>query len=204
MAFLRRSGRSALELRLAGALWRFWHLRGFLNEGQDRLDEILAAAGGDLTVEHEKILYGAAVLAHRLGDYARGEQLAAERLAISRARDDQKLIASSLLCLGLMVASKGEHERALALYTEGADVARKGGEKVILGMTINNLGDLALNQGDYETARSRFEEVLALEISDTHGIAVVLSNLGEVARMQGRIEEAKALTHEALSLAHSL
>jgi predicted ATPase/DNA-binding SARP family transcriptional activator len=206
LMFVRRSGRSVLELRLAGALWRFWYLRGFLNEGRSRLEEILAAAGGDLGVEHEKVLYGAAVLAHRLGDYDRAERLAAERLAISREQGDPKLIASSLLCLGLMVDAKGEPERALALYAECVDLARAQGDKFVLAMTINNIGDLALSQGDDETARSRFEEALALfrEISNTPGIALTLSNLGEVARMQGRIDEANALWHEALGLARAL
>jgi predicted ATPase len=206
LAFVRRSGRSALELRLAGALWRFWYLRGFLNEGRSRLEEILAAAGGDLAVEHEKILYGAAVLAHRLGDYDRAEELATERLVISRALGDLKLIASSLLCLGLMVHTKGEHERALALYTEGADLARKEGDKVVLAMIVANLGTLAYSQGDYVTARSRFEEDVALyrEIADPHGLAVSLLNLGGLARKQGQIDEARAFGHEALDLAHGL
>jgi Tfp pilus assembly protein PilF len=95
-----------------------------------------------------------------MGEYDRGEQLAAERLAISREQGDQKLIASALLCLGLTVNAKGEHARASALYTEGADLAREQGDTFVLAMTINNLGDLAMHQGDYETARLRFEEAL--------------------------------------------
>jgi len=206
LVFLRGSGRSTLEVRLAGALWRFWYLRGFLREGRNRLGDILAAAGSDRAVEHEKILYGAAVLANRLGDYDRAEELAAERLAITRARGDPKLIASSLLLLGVTVASRGEHERASALFAEGADLAREEGDKFVLAMALGNLGDLALIQGDDETARSLYEEALALfrEISDTHGSAIGLWKLGELGRKQGQIDEAKALAYEALGLAHAL
>jgi predicted ATPase len=206
LVFLRRSGRSALEVRLAGAFWRFWYLRGFLNEGQNRLEEILASAGGDLDVEHEKILYGGAVLAHRLGDYDRAEKLAAKRLAISRARGDLKLIASSLFQLGMMVDAKGDHKGALPLMADGVALARKAGDKVVLAMALNNFGDLARSLGDDETARSRFEEALALhrELSDTKGTAGVLSNLSELAQLHGKVEEAKAFGHEALDLAHGL
>jgi predicted ATPase/DNA-binding SARP family transcriptional activator len=206
LAFLRRSGRSALELRLAGALWRFWYLRGFLNEGRSRLEEILAAARSHLAVQHEKILYGAAVLTHRLGDYDRAEELATERLAISRARGDSKLIASSLACLALMVDTKGEHERALALHAESVELARKEEDKLVLARALHNLGEFARIRGDAETARSHLEEAVALfrEISDAHGTAVSLADLGEVARAQGQIKEAKALGHEALGLAHIL
>ena len=44
--------------------------------------------------------------------------------------------------------AKGERERASALYTEGADLAREEGDTFVLAMTINNLGDLAMHQGD--------------------------------------------------------
>jgi tetratricopeptide (TPR) repeat protein len=195
-----------LAVALVGAVWRYWHLRGLLREGWSHLEHALAATRSDPALERTKLLYGAAVVLHRLGDYDRAEEFAAERLAISRARGDPKLLASSLLCLGLMVHSKGDHERAVALYTEGADLARKEGDKVVLAMTLANLGILAQNQGDEDTARSRYEEALALyrENSDTHNIAGSLGNLAELARTQGRIEEAKALTHEALGLAHGL
>jgi tetratricopeptide (TPR) repeat protein len=174
--------------------------------GWSHLEHALAATRSDPALERTKLLYGAAVVLHRLGDYDRAEELAAERLTISRARGEPKLLASSLLCLGLMVDSKGEHERALALYTEGADLARKEGDKVVLAMTLANLGVLAASQGDKKTARSCYEEALALhrENFDTHNIAIALANLSALASKRGQIEEAKALTHEALGLAHGL
>jgi tetratricopeptide (TPR) repeat protein len=201
-----RTNQPQLAGALVGAVWRYWHLRGLLREGWSHLEHALAATRSDPGPERTKLLYGAAVVLHRLGDYDRAEELAAERLAISRARDDPKLIASSLLCLGLMVHAKGEHERALALYTEGADLARKQGDKVVLAMTLANLGVLAANQGDEETARSCYEEALALhrENFDTHNIAIALANLSDLASTQGQINEAKALMHEALGLAHGL
>jgi hypothetical protein len=52
--------------------------------------------------EHEQILYGLAFLTNTLGDQGRAEELAAEPLAISRAADNPKLIASSLFALGVI------------------------------------------------------------------------------------------------------
>ena len=68
------------------------------------------------------------------------------------------------------------------------------------------LGIVALGQGDDQTARSNFEECLALarEISDTRNIAAVLMNLGEVADRQDQRDEARALVREALALGHRL
>ena len=206
LAFLRRSGRTGLEIRLAGALWRYWVFRGFLREGRDRLEEILAAAGGAFALQHEKILYGAAILAQRLGDYDRAEELATERLAISRAQGDPKLIASSLICLGLVADTKGEHERASVLWREAAVLARQDDDKLRLAQAINNLGYLAMRQGDDQTAGSLLQEAVTLfrELSLTHSSTRSLLSLSGVARKQGRIDEAYALGHEALSLAHDL
>ena len=206
LAFLRQSGWTALEIRFAGALWRYWSFRGFLNEGQDRLEEILAPVGNAFAVEHEKLLYGGAIFALDLGDYNRAEELAAARLAISRAQTDPTLLASSLLCLGTVADAKGEHERASVLWSEAADLAREQGDKLILALTLNNLGWQAMYQRDDQTARTRLEEALALlrELSDAHGQARIILLLSGVARAQGRIDEAYALAHEALSLAHAL
>ena len=206
LAFARRTNRAAWELRLTGALWRFWYQHGLLNEGRARLEEVLATAGGDRAVEHEQILYGAALLTSTLGDHARAEELAAERLAISRAADNPKLIASSLFVLGVVVYLKGEPERASTVYTEGVNLARKEGDKAVLSKSLNMLGIVALGRGDDQTARSHFEEALALarEISDTRNIAAVLMNLGEVADRQDQKDEARALVREALALGHRL
>ena len=206
LAFARRTGRPLWELRLAGALWQFWYRHGLLNEGRARLEEILAAAGSELTVEHEKILNGAAFLTNTLGDHGRAEELAAQRLTISRADDNPKLIASSLFTLGVIAQSKGELDRASALGTEGVDLARKEGDTWALSVTLNMLGIVALSQGDDQTARSRYEEALALarQDSDTRNIAAVLMNLGEIAARQDQSDEAQALVREALALGHRL
>ena len=64
----------AEELRLVGALMRFWYVRGHLREGSSRCEEALAAHD-DQSQPRLKALFGAALLAHRLGDYQRAEAL---------------------------------------------------------------------------------------------------------------------------------
>ena len=63
-------------------------------------------------------------------------------------------------------------------------------------------GHLAQNQGDYATARARFETSLALwrEIGDKRGIATALNDLGWVAWRQGDYTVARALSEESLAL----
>src|SRR5215207_4315472 len=67
--WLRDEGQLEEALRLGGALWRFWWLRGDIDEGRYQLESLLAQA---VTVEpavRAKALNGAGVLAESRGDW---------------------------------------------------------------------------------------------------------------------------------------
>ena len=65
-----RAGRAEPALRLAGALKRFWYLRGRYGEGRAHLEAALALPGEvDLSIR-AKALAGACELADWQGDYA--------------------------------------------------------------------------------------------------------------------------------------
>src|SRR5262249_29497658 len=84
-------------LRLAGALWRFWEVRGYTTEGRANLAEALGrerAAGR--TSERARALNGAGVLAWRQGDYAAARTFYEESLAIQRELENRGGIAWAL------------------------------------------------------------------------------------------------------------
>ena len=93
---LRRAGLGAEELRLVGALMRFWYVRGHLREGSSRCEDALAAHD-DQSQPRLKALFGAGLLAHRLGDYQRANALAQERLVLARRLEDAEAVASSVV-----------------------------------------------------------------------------------------------------------
>jgi predicted ATPase/class 3 adenylate cyclase len=202
---LGRAGAGAEELRLVGALMRFWYVRGHLREGRSRCEEALGAHE-DQSQPRLKALFGAALLAHRLGDYQRGEALMQERLALARVLDDAEAVASSLIGVGLNAQGLGDDERAAAAYMEGAELARAGGYTWFLAVAIGNLGDVALEQGDYAHARALTEESLGLfrQLGDERKIAERVVQLGIVASREGRSDEAETLLRESLDYAEAL
>jgi len=202
---LRRADRGGEELRLVGALMRFWYLHGHLREGSSRSEEALAAHD-DQSQPRLKALFGAGLLAHRLGDYQRADALGQERLVLARRLEDAEAVASSMIGLGLPAQALGDYERAAAAYTEGAELARAGGHTWILAVATGNLGDLALEQGDYAQARARFEDALGLfrDLGDERKIVEGLVNLGYLAAREGRSDEAEALLRESLEYAEAL
>jgi predicted ATPase len=71
---------------------------------------------------------------------------------------------------------------------------------------ISGLAFLAEAQGDFEEARSRQEEALALyqELGDTEGVARTLSSLGEIARQLGELDTARVRHQEALDASREM
>ena len=67
-------------------------------------------------------------------------------------------------------------------------------------MILNFLGELALSEGDQQTARANFEESLAIrrELGDRWGIPQLLGNLASIARAQGDLTKARRVYAEAL------
>jgi predicted ATPase len=202
---LRRAGLGADELRLVGALMRFWYVRGHLREGSGRCEEALSVHD-DQSDARVKALFGAGLLAHRLGEYEHASALMHERLMLARRLDDEEGVASSLIGIGLNAQGLGDYERAEAAYAEGVAVARAGGYLWVLGIGIGNLADISLEQGDYAQARARFEESLGLfrEVGDERKVVENLVGLGIVASRQGRRDEGEALLHESLEYAEAL
>jgi tetratricopeptide (TPR) repeat protein len=73
-------------------------------------------------------------------------------------------------------------------------------------MSLNNLGNLAMEQGDHTKARALYSDSLALkrEIGDKRGIALSLSKLAYVAQKQADYAEAEPLYLESLVMSQEL
>jgi tetratricopeptide (TPR) repeat protein len=75
-----------------------------------------------------------------------------------------------------------------------------------IAVTLNNVGNLALDQGRTDEARSCLEEAVSLqrEVGDRWMTGNALNNLGNVARAQGDYEGALALYGESLAIYRDL
>jgi predicted ATPase/Tfp pilus assembly protein PilF len=194
-------------LRLAGALWWFWVMRGYLSEGRKWLADTLSQprAAIDSSVR-AKALNGAGALARMQGDYTSARSLLEESLTISREVGDKSSIARSLNNLGIVADYQGDYAAAHALYEESLTIYRELGDKQGIANLLNNLGYLAYYQGDYAAAHALLEEGLTIfrELGDKWGIAESLGSLGLVAHAQGDYAAARALLEERLALYREL
>lgn len=193
-------------LRLAGALWPFWSLRGHWREARRWLDAALNRGAAFPAAVRAKVLIQAGELAESQGEYARARALLGEGLALSRVLDDRRGIASCLTTLALVARHQGDFASARALAEESLVLWREEGESRALAGVLNDLGAIAQHQGDDSAARVLHLESLALHRAsgDREGIADSLRNLGVVAEHDRDYVAAHAYLSEALSLFREL
>jgi tetratricopeptide (TPR) repeat protein len=198
-------GETATGLRLAGALWQFWHWQGYLSEVQERVVGLLSQSGAiERTAAHAKALYAAGYLAFifKLEDLAGAQALLEESLALWRELGDSRGMAVSLSELGRLAFTENNFRAALALNEEALSQSRIGGDRALEGLILSSLGALANRRGDYHLARALLQESIALqrELGNRWGLAGPLYHLGNAAFAQGDLGAAQSLWEETLAI----
>jgi predicted ATPase/class 3 adenylate cyclase len=205
LGWLRGQGDAAGAVRLAGALWRFWWLRGHIGEGRDELEAAIAlspgAEPGDET-SRATALDGAGVLAETLGDYERARDLHAQALELSREHGDRTGIARALGNLGVLAFDEQDDDQATALLEESLGLARDLHDDHLVATALNDLAGVAFHRGDLRQAEALYQESLTLRrrIGSQSDVARALNNLGGVAHTMKAFDRVVALFEESLEL----
>jgi DNA-binding CsgD family transcriptional regulator len=212
LSWVLEQGEGARALRLGAALWRFWHVQGYLSEGISWMERVLAEGEQAASPVRVKALEGMGWLTQFQGDAERARATYEEMLGLSKELGDKGSVATALNSLGTVAAQQGDNERARALLQENLEAIEELEEgspeaKLKRFHAFNLLGYLAINEDvDYARATALLQESLALarEVGDTDRVGITLANIGHPALMQGDYEKAKSLSEEALEFAHEL
>ncbi len=204
--WLRDEGQIEDALRLGGALWRFWWLRGDVDEGRQQLESLLARTVTVAPAVRAKALNGAGVLAESRGDWDTATRFHEESLEISRRIGDQRGVAWSLNNLGVAAVSQGDYDRAQALLEENLAVAEEAEDTAGIATALNDLGLIAHSRHDLDQATALWTRSLALfrALGDESHVARALNNLGTAAMGLGEYERAQSLLAESLALHRSV
>ena len=194
---------------LGGALFRFWHMHGYVMEGADWLERLLMADESCACVStsaRAKALHGAGVLAAARADYARAIQHYEQCLALRRNLGDTKGVAHVLNNLGEVAREQTDYTRSLRLYEESLAVKRELGDTSGIINTLNNMGLALVESGDATGAIGVLTECreLCRSLGDTQRHARALANLAEVEFRAGNCAHAQALLAESLCIFREL
>ncbi|MFV2064786.1 MAG: adenylate/guanylate cyclase domain-containing protein, partial [Chloroflexota bacterium] len=152
---------TAMALEAAGALWRFWHLRGHLHEGLVVCDEVLAMPGATTASEagasalyaRASLLYwqGSATAAH--SGYVASLEMARSSGARAREAEAQFALAYSYMIAKDWDAAHEAARAATLLYDEQGDRLGSANAR-FADAYASSLG------GDWAIAAKGFEAVL--------------------------------------------
>jgi tetratricopeptide (TPR) repeat protein len=179
---------------LAGALWAFWLIRGYLSEGSSRLERALGA-DTDPTAARARALNGAAALTMSGGDISMARGWAEEGRALGRQLGDAFGAAFSTFLLGHIAKELSDWAKAQKLFDESLSGFRELGDDHYILMATDLLALAFYKLGDRERAVALCEANLrqARATGDLRMEATELGALALYALEDGRVQEALPL-----------
>jgi predicted ATPase/class 3 adenylate cyclase len=189
-------------LVLCGALGRYWHSRGMLRDGLTWCDRALSSSTLPSPARAEVELRKAR-LELELGNFRHVlDALFDPASSLMRAGDTRQRLearlyqASALEQLADLDQSESLGEALLA-------DARAIGDARIVARTLNHLGIVAFQRGDFDLARRRYLDALTVAVEEAlaREVAVLHVNLGEACLKLRDIESARRHLIAAAELA---
>ena len=196
------SGDAELELRLTGALWRFWWLRGALAEGLAHLERAIEHGRNAPPQLVAQACRGAAGLAWSRGAHARARELAEQGLDAALVSGDGVVELSCHTVLGLVARDEADYERARSHLEQSSAIATGLGREGDVVVAKMNLGTVAFDSGDHDSGVQLWEDVLVYHRTNGNdeGVGFALLNLGVASYHLQRVEEARVRFGEAETL----
>ena len=202
-------GEAGFALRFLVGVWRFWQIRGYLTEGWDRAQRVLALpqAGGQPTALRARALGAAGSIAYWRGDGIRTHELYRDALEPARSSGEPAILAEALTNFGF--ASRPEAQRTQSVYVAGrpyfeeaVGLYRELGDRDGLAAATWALASSYIETKEFDTARRFLEESLVLyrETDNRFGMGWAHFTLAHIAFRTGQLDEAIGPVIEALKV----
>jgi non-specific serine/threonine protein kinase len=197
----------AIGLRLAGALFRFWFVRGHWTEADTLCREaLLRSAALPPSVDTAKVLNCIAAVAIHHGHLEEARRYWQETLRVWTALDHLAGMAASRLNLGNVAYSAGDYPAAARDYAESLEIYRRLDQADGICRVLISLGNVALAEGDYERSRSYAQESVdrLRRMGHAELTAHALITLGTAEVRLGQFDDASRHYQESLSIQKDL
>jgi len=200
-------GETGFGLRFLAGIWRFWQTRGYLTEGWERAQRVLALpeAGRQPPGLRARALGAAGSIAYWRGDGIRTHELYRDALDLARSGGDPAILAEALTNFGF--ASQPETQRTQSMYVAGrpyfeeaVGLYRELDDRDGLANATWALASSYMDTQEFDTARGLIEESLALyrETDNRFGMGWALWTLAFIAFRTDRFDKAIHPATEAL------
>jgi tetratricopeptide (TPR) repeat protein len=193
-------GEAELAIELAAHTWRLWVIAGDAFEGLQMLRRLLDQ---DHSRSRWRVftLYGAGLLAFRLGDVDSSAATNAAALQMARELEDPEALVLAHLAASRDAFDASDYELARAHATTAHELAH-GFETAMLQAPLHMLAQSTRLNGDFAGAAALFEASLELnrQLDDVGMVVVEAHNLGHVELHLGNVAAARSHFEEAARL----
>ena len=199
------AGEAEVGLRIGSALYRFWQLRNHVQEGRERMEDLLALGSGSPGAR-AKAQTQIANLALNQGDLEAARRMLEESLEVHRRTGNDRMVANALGLLGTAALLGGDTDAALAVTREALDAARRAGHAYVESAALWQVGVCLAVRGELDEAERSVEEAvdLARKVGNARSVGAWLKSLAGVALMRGDHARASRLFEESLTIHRSL
>ena len=224
------SGNIEAGLRIATAMFQFWVIRDYAEEGFAWIERLLAHNDEEMSplvqaqslayasilagfrgIGAKQIEYGrkAAALAEALGDEGRSALIWARAGEAYAQGHPGPLLPPGQMALAMALAgqaygarAEGDYETEYTLYKRAIELYREIEDSYYLGITLITSSFAAMSLGEYDEARAMLDEGLPLlrEVGDPYRIAMTLNFSGDLARCEANYDHARMAYEECIEL----
>ncbi|MBX3057575.1 MAG: tetratricopeptide repeat protein [Anaerolineae bacterium] len=173
--------RAPFARQLAQAMCDFWDTRGYIQEGRQWLETVLALDDTPNQIRGH-LLNDAGWLARLQGDLAAARTFQEQALAIQETMGDEVGMSRSLENLAILASSQGQLVGASALLERSLTIRRRLGDPTKLLSTLNNLAIVAWQLQEYGRAEALYHEteLMSREMGNTRALSRALHGRGTV------------------------
>ena len=143
LAWTTANDQAETALRILAACWRFWQMRGYLAEGREHAERVLAMpAGRDFPDARSAALEAAGGIAYWQAELLPARAWYGEALDLARASDDRARIANAIYNLTFTFSMEQEDQvKSRALAQEAVDIYRELGDEAGVGRALWGLAN---------------------------------------------------------------
>jgi len=186
--------------RLATELSRFWVAFGYLHEGRDWMERVLAMPGDVSPDVRFDALYWCSIMVTLQDDLSQALDLGEAALELARTHNDRHAIGMALVHLGGILSSS-DIDRAQEMVEQSQEIFHDLGERFREANTYRQLALIALRRGDFELATRYHTVALTMweDLGHPWGVPISLRGLAEAALARGDLSIARLRYRESIA-----
>lgn len=194
-----------MGLRIAIALYQFWTIRDYVEEGFAWFERLLTEADENipLAVRANALSYAINLAAFR-GNTAAVEDYRRDAVALAKAVGDENELALTWALNAQYFAARiaGDHQSEFALAKRLIHIQRQSGNSYLLAVALSTASFSAMSLGQYDEARTMLDESLALlrDLGNPYRLAMALNFSGDLARCTQDYLQAQEAYEESIAL----